>query len=151
MPQSLSRIDLPLVFSTKDRQPWLRSADLRKSLFGYMGATMKQLDCMPVEIGGVEDHVHLLCLFPRTRSVADVIKETKRVSTKWLQEQTVELRDFHWQAGYGVFSVSQSNVESVIGYIRDQESHHRKVTFQDEYRAFLRRHAVEFDERYVWD
>jgi hypothetical protein len=89
--------------------------------------------------------------FPRTRSVADVIKETKRVSTNWLHEQTMELRGFHWQSGYGVFSVSQSNVAGVVEYIRNQEEHHRKLTFQDEYRAFLRKHAVEFDEQYVWD
>lgn len=92
-----------------------------------------------------------MCLFPRTRSVSDVVKETKRVSTNWIQEQAHALKEFHWQSGYGVFSVSQSNVEGVIEYIRHQQEHHRKVTFQDEYRAFLRKHAVEFDERYVWD
>ncbi len=151
MPQSLSRIYLHIVFPTKNRERLLTDLDLRKSLHAYVGATMKQLDCTPVEIGGVEDHLHILCLFPRTRSVAEVVKETKRVSTKWLQEQMVELRDFHWQAGYGVFFVSQSNVEAVVDYIRRQEEHHRTVTFQDEYRAFLRKHAVEYDERYVWD
>ena len=151
MPQSLSRIYLHFVFSTKDRQPWLKRADLRKELFGYIGATLKKLDCVPVEIGGVEDHVHLLCLFPRTRSVAEVIKETKRVSTNWLQDQASDLQGFRWQAGYGVFSVSQSNVPTVIQYIRGQEEHHRKMTFQEEYRAFLKKHAVDFDERYVWD
>ena len=151
MPQSLSRIYLHIIFSTKNRERLLTDLDLRKSLHAYVGATMKQLDCTPVEIGGVEDHLHILCLFPRTRSVAEVVKETKRVSTNWLQEQAVELRDFHWQAGYGVFSVSQSNVDGVVEYIRRQEEHHRKQTFQDEYRAFLRKHAVEFDERYVWD
>lgn len=104
-----------------------------------------------MEIGGVEDHIHILCLFPRTQSVADMVKETKRVSTNWLQEHTMELRDFHWQSGYGVFSVSQSNVAGVADYICNQEEHHRQLTFQDEYRAFLRKHAVEFDERYVWD
>jgi REP element-mobilizing transposase RayT len=129
----------------------LRGSDLQKALHAYVGATIKQLDCMPVEIGVVEDHLHLLCLFPRTRSVADVVKETKRVSTKWLQAQSPVLKGFHWQAGYGVFSVSQSNVETVVDYIRRQEEHHRKQTFQDEYRAFLRKHAVDFDERYVWD
>jgi REP element-mobilizing transposase RayT len=151
MPQSLSRIYLHIVFSTKGREPWLRGNELRRSMHAYVGATMKQLDCMPVEIGGVEDHLHILCLFPRTRNVAEVVKETKRVSTHWVQERNPELRGFHWQSGYGVFSVSQSNVSEVIEYIREQEDHHRKVTFQDEYRAFLRKHAVEFDERYVWD
>lgn len=151
MPQSLSRIYLHIVFSTKNRERLLGGLELQKSLYAYVGATMKNLECTPVEIGGVEDHIHILCLFPRTRSVADVVKETKRVSTNWIQEQTAELRSFHWQAGYGVFSFSQSNVEGVVDYIRRQEEHHRKLTFQDEYRAFLRKHAVEFDERYVWD
>jgi REP element-mobilizing transposase RayT len=143
--------DLHIIFSTKNRERLLIGTDLQKALHAYMGATMKQLDCMPVEIGGVDDHVHILCLFPRTRSVADVVKETKRVSTNWLQEQGPGLTDFHWQAGYGVFSVSQSGVDDVVEYIRRQEEHHRKLTFQDEYRAFLKKHAVDFDERYVWD
>jgi REP element-mobilizing transposase RayT len=125
--------------------------ELRKALHAYVAATMKNLECIPVEIGGVEDHIHILCLFPRTQSVADVVKETKRVSTNWLQEKAAGLTDFHWQSGYGVFSVSQSNVDGVVEYIRHQEEHHRELTFQDEYRAFLRKHAVEFDERYVWD
>lgn len=151
MPQSQSRIYLHIVFSTKNRERLLTDSDLRKSLHAYVGATMKALDCPPVEIGGVEDHMHILCLFPRTRSVAEIVKETKRVSTNWLQGQAAGLRDFHWQAGYGVFSVSQLNVEAVVDYIRRQEEHHRTATFQDEYRAFLRKHAVEYDERYVWD
>ena len=151
MPQSLSRIYLHIVFSTKNRERLFHDRELRNALHSYIGATMKNLDCVPVEVGGVDDHVHILCLFPRTQSVADVVKETKRVSTLWLQEQAAEWKGFHWQSGYGVFSVSQSNVDGVIDYIRKQEEHHRKVTFQDEYRAFLRKHSVEFDERYVWD
>lgn len=98
MAQSLSRIYLHIIFSTKNRERLHTHADLRNALHAYLGATIKHLDCTPVEIGGVEDHVHILCLFPRTMSVADVVKETKRVSTNWLQEQTPELRDFHWQA-----------------------------------------------------
>lgn len=151
MPQSLSRIYLHIVFSTKDRQRYLQDRETRISLHSYIAGTMKQLDCVPVEIGGVEDHLHILCLFPRTKTVAEVVKETKRVSTNWLHEQSPSLKSFHWQAGYGVFSVSQSNVDEVIKYIRNQEEHHRKVTFQDEYRAFLRKYAVDFDEKYVWD
>lgn len=151
MPQSLSRIYVHVVFSTKGREPWLRDSELRQALHAYIGGTLKQLECMPLEIGGVEDHIHILMLFPRTRSVADVVKETKRVSTKWLQSQASYLKSFHWQAGYGVFFVSQSNVVVVVDYIRHQEEHHRKLKFQDEYRAFQRKHAVEFDEHYVWD
>ncbi|MES2982906.1 MAG: IS200/IS605 family transposase [Verrucomicrobiota bacterium] len=151
MSQSLSRIYLHIVFSTKDRQPFLLDSELRKSLHAYIAGTMKQLDCIPVEIGGVEDHIHILCLLPRARTVADVVKETKRLSTRWLQEQDLTVKDFHWQSGYGVFSVSQSSVNAVTEYITNQEEHHRKVSFQDEYRAFLKKHAVDFDEKYVWD
>ena len=151
MPQSLSRIYLHIIFSTKNRERFLTDAELRMVLHAYLGATMKNLECVPVEIGGVEDHVHILCLFPRTQSVAGVVKETKRVSTNWLHEKSPDLRGFHWQNGYGVFSVSHSSVGEVVEYIRHQDEHHRKMTFQDEYRAFLRKHAVDFDERYVWD
>lgn len=151
MPQSLSRIYLHIVFSTKDRQPVLGDSQLRKSLYAFIAGAMKQLDCIPVEIGGVEDHIHILCLLPRIKTVADVVKETKRVSTNWLKEQSLTLQNFHWQGGYGVFSVSQSNVNAVIEYVRNQEEHHREVSFQDEYRAFLKKHAVDFDEKYVWD
>ena len=151
MPQSLSRIYLHIVFSTKDRQPFLSDSQLRKSLHSFIAGTMKQLDCIPVEIGGVEDHVHILCLLPRTKTVAEVVKETKRVSTNWLKEQSLTFQNFHWQGGYGVFSVSQSNVNAVVEYISNQEEHHREVSFQEEYRAFLRKHAVDFDEIYVWD
>jgi putative transposase len=151
MPQSLSRIYLHIVFSTKDRQPCLQDRELRTALHAYMAATLKHLDCIPVEIGGVEDHVHILCLLPRTKTVAELVKEVKRVSTNWLKEQSPSLKYFHWQAGYGVFSVSQSNVNDVIKYILNQEEHHSKIIFQDEYRVLLRKHAVDFDEKFVWD
>ena len=151
MPQSLSRVYLHLVFSTKDRQPWLKHADLRNHLHSYLAATLKNLDSNPVEVGGVADHVHILSLLPRTRTIAELVKETKRVSTNWLHEQAANLKDFHWQAGYGAFSVSQSNVEDVSTYIRNQEEHHRRISFQDEYREFLRKQAIDYDEKYVWD
>ncbi|NNC89756.1 MAG: transposase [Akkermansiaceae bacterium] len=151
MPQSLARVYLHVVFSTKDRYPFLEPPALRHELHAYLGGVLKNLDCVPVEIGGVADHVHLLLLHPRTKSIAEVVKEAKRISTGWLQEQSGMPVHFHWQAGYGVFSVSQSKVEEVVEYIRGQEEHHRRVTFQDEYREFLRKHAVEFDEKYVWD
>lgn len=151
MPQSLARVYLHIIFSTKDRQPMFRTKELRDELHAYMAGVVKRLGCEPVEVGGIADHVHLLVLQSRTLSIADSVKETKRVSTNWVQGRGGVFANFRWQAGYGVFSVSQSNAEEVSQYIQNQEEHHRKLSFQDEYRAFLRKHAASFDESYVWD
>lgn len=151
MPQSLSVVYLHLVFSTKDRRPFLRYPALRDALHGYLGAVSKRLDCAPIQVGGVEDHVHVLARLGRTVAQADWVKELKRVSNQWLKTQGPEFADFTWQGGYAVFSVSQSNVERVRTYVARQEEHHRKMGFQDELRALLRKHGLEWDERYVWD
>ena len=151
MPQSLSAVYIHLVFSTKNRRPFLRDPALRASLHAYLGEISNRLDCQPVIAGGAEDHVHLLARFGRTITQAEWVKELKRVSNQWLKEQDAALADFEWQAGYGAFSVSQSNLEPVRAYIADQEQHHHKLTFQDELRALLRKHDMDWDERYVWD
>jgi putative transposase len=151
MPQSLSAVYIHLVFSTKDRRPWLRDPSIRSSLHAYLGEVSKQLDCSPILVGGVEDHVHLLARFGRTITQAEWVKELKRVSSIWLKEQGPDFHDFHWQGGYADFSVSQSNLDQVREYILHQEEHHRKLGFQDELRALLRKHNMEWDERYVWD
>ena len=104
-----------------------------------------------MKVGGVADHVHLLCRFSRTITQAEWVKELKRVSNLWLKEQGDEYVEFQWQGGYADFSVSQSNLEQVTRYISEQESHHRKMSFQDELRALLRKHNMEWDERYIWD
>jgi putative transposase len=150
MPQSLSAVYIHLTFSTKDRRPFLREKPLRASLHAYLGGISKTLECPPIIVGGVEDHVHLLCRFGRTITQADWVKELKRVSNGWLKDQGGNYADFEWQNGYASFSVSQSNLEKVKRYIATQEEHHRKATFQDELRALLRKHGLEFDERYVW-
>jgi REP element-mobilizing transposase RayT len=150
MSQSLSAVYLHLVFSTKERQPFLSDADVRNQVHAYLGGILKELGCMPVLAGGVEDHVHLLASQSRTISQADWVKELKRASSLWLKKQGWPFRDFAWQAGYGVFSVSVSNVEVVREYIARQEEHHRKATFQNEYRAMLKKHGVAWDEKYVW-
>jgi putative transposase len=150
MPQSLSAVYIHLTFSTKDRCPFLREKPLRASLHAYLGGISKTLECPPIIVGGVEDHVHLLCRFGRTITQADWVKELKRVSNGWLKDQGGDYADFEWQNGYASFSVSQSNLEKVKRYIATQEEHHRKATFQDELRALLRKHGLEFDERYVW-
>ncbi len=112
---------------------------------------MVNLDCQPIVVGGVEDHVHLLCALSRTQSVAEVVKEVKRGSSLWIKTKKAELEDFAWQNGYGVFSVGFSQIESVQSYITGQEKHHKKISFQDEFRTLLKRYQIEFDERYVWD
>ncbi|HWI55744.1 MAG TPA: IS200/IS605 family transposase [Bacillota bacterium] len=151
MPQSLAKILVHIVFSTKERRPFLRDQPLREELHRYLGGILARHDCQPLIIGGVEDHVHLLSTLSRTCPVAEIIKELKRGSSLWLKAQMPELNDFAWQNGYGIFSIGFSQVEAVRGYIAGQEVHHRKVSFQDEFRAFLRRYAVAFDERYVWE
>ena len=150
MPQSLSAVYIHLVFSTKLRHPFLHDENLRKDLHAFLGATSKNLDCPPIIVGGVADHVHLLTRFSRTITQAEWVKELKRVSNLWLKEEG-GLRNFEWQGGYADFSVSQSNLPKVKRYIANQERHHRKMTFQDEVRALLRKHEIEWDERYIWD
>jgi len=150
MPQSLSAVYIHLVFSTKERRPFLRDMTVRESLHSYLGGISKQLECAPIITGGIEDHVHLLARFGRTITQAEWVKELKRVSNLWLKEQH-SIRDFEWQGGYADFSVSASNLEQVKEYIANQEQHHRKINFQDELRTMLRRYHVEWDERYIWD
>ena len=151
MPQSFSAVNVHLVFSTKHRDPLFRDLDKRKELHAYLGGISKTLDCSPIIVGGVEDHIHFLGRMGRTISLADWVKELKRVSNSWLKEQGPEFAKFEWQRGYGAFSVSQSALASVENYIATQEEHHRTMSFQDEFRAMLQKHELEWDERYVWD
>ena len=151
MPQSLSAVYIHLTFSTKERRPFLRDKAMRDALHAYLGGVSKSLECPPIIVGGVEDHAHLLCRFARTTTQSEWVKEMKRVSHLWLQKQPGDYADFEWQGGYADFSVSQSNLQQVRAYIENQEEHHRKLSFQDELRALLRKHEVEFDERYAWD
>ncbi|MEW6160362.1 MAG: IS200/IS605 family transposase [Verrucomicrobiota bacterium] len=151
MPQSLSAVYIHLVFSTKDRRPLLRDKPTREALHAYLGGISKRLECAPIQIGGVEDHVHVLARFTRTSTQAEWVKELKRISNAWLKERGRDFADFEWQGGYAAFSVSQSNLERVKEYIATQEEHHQKMSFQDELRALLRKHQIEWDEKYVWD
>jgi REP element-mobilizing transposase RayT len=151
MPQSLAKILVHTVFSTKDRRPYLRDPSIRDELHRYIGGILLKLDCQPVIVGGVEDHIHLLCALSRTCSAADMAKEVKRGSSLWIKTKGDSFRDFCWQNGYGAFSIGFSQVSDVKRYISNQEEHHRRTTFQDEFRALLRRYEIEFHERYVWD
>jgi putative transposase len=151
MPQSLAKILVHAVFSTKDRRPFLRDHALREELHRYLGGILTNLDCQPIIVGGVEDHVHLLCALSRTCHAAEMVKEVKRGSSLWIKTKNTDLKDFAWQNGYGIFSIGFSQIESVKEYIAGQEEHHRKVSFQDEFRQLLKRYEIECDEQYVWD
>jgi putative transposase len=151
MPQSLAKILVHTVFSTKDRRPFLHDQTLREELHRYLGGILMNLDCQPIIVGGVEDHVHLLCALSRTCNAAEMVKEVKRSSSLWIKTKSADLQNFAWQNGYGIFSVGFSQIESVREYIAGQDEHHRKVSFEDEFRQFLKRYEIEFDERYVWD
>jgi REP element-mobilizing transposase RayT len=151
MPQSLAKILVHTVFSTKERRPFLRDKSLREKLHRYLGGILANLDCQPIIVGGVEDHIHILSALSRTREAVEMVKEVKRGSSLWIKTKGPDLQDFAWQNGYGIFSIGFSQIASVRDYIAQQEEHHRKVSFQDEFRQLLKRYEIEFDERYVWD
>ena len=152
MPQSLAKVTLHLVFSTKNRVPFFRDPELRRQLFAYMSTILREkVDSPALLINGVEDHLHALISLSRKVAIMEVVQKTKTETTKWLKKQAPELREFAWQAGYGVFSVSESKLTEVIRYVENQERHHRVMTFQEEYRKLCDRHGVELDERYAWE
>lgn len=151
MPQSLAKVIVHLVYSTKNRTPWLKAPNLRTELYAYNATILKNVDSPALLIGGVEDHVHILALLSRRHAIMDVVQESKTETSKWIKKQGPEFHDFHWQAGYGIFSVSESNLDQVKRYIDRQEEHHRRMSFQDEFRVLCRRYGIEIDERYVWD
>ncbi len=151
MPQSLAQVYLHIVFSTKSRSPFLTDPAVRDEVHKYLGGTCNNLDCPVLRVGGVADHVHILCRFGRDISIAQLVKELKRESSQWIKATFPALVDFYWQSGYGVFSVSESNVEDVRAYVADQVRHHATMSFQDEFRLLLKKHGLTWDERYVWD
>jgi REP element-mobilizing transposase RayT len=150
MPQSLARLHVHLIFSTKHRER-LITDPVREMLHAYIATVLQNLGCAPVLVNSVEDHVHILFELSRTVSVSQAVEEVKKTSSKWIKTQGAGFAGFSWQAGYGAFAVSESNVPSVREYIVGQQEHHRRKSFQEEFRAFLERHGVAYDERYVWD
>ena len=150
MPQSLSYLLTHIVFSTKDRTPVL-DATVRTALHAYLATVARTVECECFRVGGVADHVHLAVRLSRTLTMAKLIEELKTSSSKWLKIQSPALASFAWQRGYGAFSVGPSDLNALLHYIDTQEEHHRARTFQDEYRAFLTKYGIEYDERYVWD
>ena len=150
MPQSLSFLLIHIVFSTKDRAAVLDST-VRPSLHAYLATVARGADCECYRVGGVADHVHLAVRLSRTVTTAKLVEELKTSSSKWLKTQSPGLAAFSWQRGYGAFSVGPSDLDALRNYIDDQEEHHRTRTFQDEYRVFLTKYGIGFDERHVWD
>jgi len=150
MPLSLSKVVIHIVFSTKDREPFI-DAQIKDHLHAYLASVVREHDCEAFRVNGMPDHVHLAVRLGRTVSQSELMEVLKRSSSKWMKTQGAKYQDFAWQRGYGCFSVSPKDLDSVIVYIDNQEEHHRVVTFQEEYRKFLERSGVEFDERYLWD
>lgn len=138
------------VFSTKERRR-LITPQLRERLWPFLGGIARQNKMKAIEIGGVEDHVHILLSLPPTMAIAKAAQLIKGGSSKWIHEIFPEHRLFAWQEKYGAFGVSVSLLDNVVGYIRKQPEHHRTVTFQEEFLALLKKHKIEYDERYLWD
>ncbi len=151
MPQSLARVWIHLIFSTKNRFPFLSDKMVRADMHAYLAQMLREQDCETLIVNGVEDHVHALFALSRTNAIASVVKEIKRTSSGFAKDLSPTLAKFQWQSEYGAFSVSQSNLVDVVKYIEEQEEHHKRVSFQDEYRAFLKAYGIDYDERYVWD
>lgn len=150
MGQSLVKNYVHLVFNTKYRQH-LIYPPYEAKLHSYMGGICKSLECHPIKIGGYTNHVHILCMLSTKMALMKLLEEVKSHSSKWMKTKHESLKNFYWQDGYGAFSVNPSQVDIVIAYIANQHKHHDKKTFEDEYRTFLNKYKVDYDERYVWD
>lgn len=149
MAHSYVSLKVHYIFSTKNRQKII-TPELEQRLWPYMGGIARENKMIALAVGGIEDHVHLLLALPSTLSVAKAIQLVKGGSSKWASETFPSHRDFEWQEGYGAFSISMSHIDDTIAYINNQKEHHRQQTFEEEYLAILRKHCVEYDERYIW-
>ena len=150
MSQSLANILVHLVFSTKNRTPCIQD-DIRDELHAYIGGIVANQQGVLLKSGSVADHIHLLIVHPRTCAPAHLVKEIKTGSSKWLSDHSSDYSGFHWQGGYGIFSISPSHCSALESYIASQAEHHRKVGFQEEFRGLLKKYGIQWDERYVWD
>ena len=150
MSQSLVKNYIHLIFSTKYRER-LIYPPIEHELHTYMGGICKRMECHSIKIGGYTDHVHILCMMSKKIALMKLLEEVKSHSSKWMKTKGDDLSNFYWQDGYGAFSVNPADIDRVIAYIANQKEHHSKISFQDEYRAILKRYGQEYDERYVWD
>ena len=149
MANTYTSLHYHIIFSTKNRARRI-APEIEGRVWSYLGGVARKHGMTALQVGGVEDHVHALIITPPTLSPSQIAQFLKGDSSKWIHEEFPALRDFAWQDGYGAFTVSKSNLPEIVRYIQHQRDHHRKRTFQDEYREFLRKHGVEYDERYVW-
>jgi len=150
MPQSLVKNYIHIIFSTKYREELIHPP-VEDELYAYLGGECKRLECQPIRIGGYTDHVHVLCKLSQKIALMKLVEQIKSHSSKWMKTKSDNLIHFYWQDGYGAFSVNPAEVKRVITYIENQKEHHSEITFQNEYRAILKRYQVEYDERYIWD
>ena len=150
MAQSLSQVYVHITFSTKHRRP-LIDESIAPDFWGYMGGLCKARECVPVRIGGHDDHAHICCLLSKKITQIKLLEEVKKESSHWVKTRGGHYGDFYWQDGYGIFSVNPSEIETVAAYIDGQREHHKKRTFQEEFLAFLKKYGVKYDERYLWD
>ena len=150
MGQSLVKNYIHLIFSTKHRQPFIKPP-VEEELHSYLGGTCKKLECQPIKVGGYTDHIHILCMLSKKIALMKLMEELKSSSSKWIKTKADDYANFYWQDGYGAFSVNPTNVDALIVYIENQHVHHQKKTYQHEYRGILKKHKIEYDERYVWD
>jgi REP element-mobilizing transposase RayT len=150
MPQSVSKVIIHIIFSTKDREAWL-DRDVRPRMHAYVATVCRNLNAEALRVGGVADHLHVVTTLPRIISQAAMVETVKKTSSKWIKGLDSKYRQLYWQRVYGAFSVSPSQLNAVLEYVESQEEHHHTRSFQEEYRDFLRKCGVDFDERYVWD
>ena len=150
MANTYTALHYHFVFSTKNRQPWI-AAEIEERIWEYLGGIARTNKMKPLITGGIEDHIHILLGAPPTIAPAKIAQLIKGGSSAWIHDTLPHLREFGWQDGYGAFTVSKSLLPDVSEYIRNQREHHRVKTFQEEYRALLERHGIEYDERYIWD
>jgi len=150
MSQSLTKIYLHIVFSTKYRANII-DTNISEELYSYLGGICKNLECFPVKIGGYSNHIHILCSFSKKITLIKFVEEIKKNSSKWIKTKDEKYKNFYWQDGYGAFSVNPYEIDKVSNYIENQENHHKKIDFQKEYLTFLEKYQVKYDERYVWD
>ena len=150
MLQSLVKNYMHITFSTKNRHPFI-DKQLKKELFSYLGGICKNLECNPLIVGGHKDHIHILCLLSRKIALMKLIEELKTHSSKWVKTKGQQYQKFYWQSGYGGFSIHSAQVDIVKKYILTQDEHHKKISFKDEYRTFLKEYDISYDEKYVWD
>jgi REP element-mobilizing transposase RayT len=150
MANTYTSLHYHIVFSTKDREPWIR-AEMEQRIWAYLGGIAKENKMKPVQIGGIEDHVHILLGAPSTLAPGKIAQLIKGGSSAWVHDTFPNMKGFAWQDGYGAFTVSKSNVPEVIAYIKGQREHHRVKMFKEEYLAMLKRHDIAYDERYLWD